>query len=98
MEAASQFPNYSRNSSVGIVTGWTAGAQFPVNAIDFSLLYRGRTGSEPTQPPIQRVSGARSPRVKQPRREADHCLPSSVQIQDSRAIRLLLHAYSRHSA
>jgi hypothetical protein len=35
----------SRNSSVGIATGWTAGVRFPVEAKDFSLLHSGQTGS-----------------------------------------------------
>jgi hypothetical protein len=36
----------------------------------------------PTQPPIQWVRGAVSLEVKQPRREADHSLPSSAEAKE----------------
>jgi hypothetical protein len=35
----------SRDSSVGIATGWTTGVRFPAGARDFSLLHRVQTGS-----------------------------------------------------
>jgi hypothetical protein len=35
----------------------------------------------PTQPPIQWVPGALSPRVKRPGREADHSSPSSAEVK-----------------
>jgi hypothetical protein len=36
----------------------------------------------PPQPPIQRVLGALSLGVKRSRREADHSLPSSVEVKE----------------
>jgi hypothetical protein len=38
---------------------------------------------EPTQPPIQWVSGALSPEVKRPGREADYSLPSSAKVKNA---------------
>jgi len=35
------------------------------------------------QPPVQRVSGALSPAVKQPGREDDHSLPSSAEVKNA---------------
>jgi hypothetical protein len=37
----------------------------------------------PTQPPIQWVPGALSPRVKRPGRETDHSAPSSAEVKNS---------------
>jgi hypothetical protein len=34
----------------------------------------------PTDPPIQRATGALSPDVKRPRRDADHSLPASAEV------------------
>jgi hypothetical protein len=34
----------SRDSTVGIATGWTAGARFPEGLRDFSLLHSAQTG------------------------------------------------------
>jgi hypothetical protein len=62
----------SRDSSVGIATGCTAGVRFLTVARDFSLLHRVKTGSEPTQPPIQWVPGALSVGRKRPGSEAVH--------------------------
>jgi hypothetical protein len=36
----------------------------------------------PTQPPIQRVSGALSLGIKRPEREADHSPPSSAEVKE----------------
>jgi hypothetical protein len=45
----------SRDSSVGIATGWMSGYRFPVGAIFFSLLHNVPASSGPTQPPIRFV-------------------------------------------
>jgi hypothetical protein len=37
----------------------------------------------PTLPPIQRVPGALSPRVKRPGLEADHSPPTSVEVKNT---------------
>jgi hypothetical protein len=55
----------SRESSVGIVTAWTAGVQFPEGPRYFCLLSTAsRPALGPTQPPIHWVTGALSPGVK----------------------------------
>jgi hypothetical protein len=41
-----------------------------------------RTALGPTQPPIQRVPGALSLRVKRPGREADHSPPSNAEVKE----------------
>jgi hypothetical protein len=43
-------------------TGYTAGFRFPAEAIDFSLLHVFRPNLEPSQLPIQWVSGLFPPR------------------------------------
>jgi hypothetical protein len=74
----------SRDSSIGIATGWTAGVRFSVGARDFSLQCPDRQKS--TQPPIQWVSGSPSTEVKRPGRKADHSTPSSAEVKNSRAV------------
>jgi predicted membrane protein len=56
-------------------TGYTAGVRLPVGAryLLYSTSFTPALGH--TQPPIQWVTGALSPEVKRPRREADHSLP-----------------------
>jgi hypothetical protein len=57
-------------------TGWAAGAQFPAEARDFSLLHRVQTALGPTQLLIKWVPGALSPGIlKRPGGEADHLPP-----------------------
>jgi hypothetical protein len=67
----------SRDSAVGIATGYGAGIPIVRSSIlaggknfFFSMSFRPALG--PTQPPNQRVPGALSPGVKRPGREADH--------------------------
>jgi hypothetical protein len=48
----------------------------------------------PTQPPIQLVSGAVSPRIKRPRRESDHSPSSSTKVKKGGAIPPLPHTSS----
>jgi hypothetical protein len=40
----------SRDSSVGIAAGWTAGVRFPTGAVGFSLLHSVRAGSGASYP------------------------------------------------
>jgi hypothetical protein len=86
----------NRVSSVGIATGcgWTAKVRFSVGARDVSLLHSVLTGSEAQPSSNPMVSGAISPYVKQPGREADHWLPSSTYVKYGGAIPPLLHTSS----
>jgi hypothetical protein len=77
----------SRDSSVGIALGY--GLDDRVQGFDsrrglgiflFTTVFR--TALEPTQPPIQRVSGDLSLGVKRPWREADHSSPSSAEVKE----------------
>jgi hypothetical protein len=52
----------------------------------------------PTQPPIQWVPGALSPRVTRQGREADHSPPTSAVVKNVEAIPPLPHMSSCHSA
>jgi hypothetical protein len=72
----------SRGSVVGIATGyglddWGVGVRVPAGPRIFSTSSRLVVGS--TQPLIQWVPGALSPRVKRSRREADHSPPTSAE-------------------
>jgi hypothetical protein len=75
------FWDRGRDSAVGIATGYGlndggVGVRVPVGArIFFSLV--------PTQPPIQWVPGAISPRVKRSGREADHSPPTSAEVKNT---------------
>jgi hypothetical protein len=53
---------------------------------------------KPTQPPIRRVSGAISPGVKRPKREADHLPPSSLKVRNGGTTPSLPHVSSWRSA
>jgi hypothetical protein len=53
---------------------------------NFFLTTEFRTALGPTQPPIQWVPGALSLEIRWPGREADHSLPSSVEVKMSGAI------------
>jgi hypothetical protein len=69
----------SRNSSVGIGTGWTAGVRFPAGANDFSL-HSVQTGSGAHPASIQWVPGVLSPGVK---REAAHSPPTTAEVKNT---------------
>jgi hypothetical protein len=56
----------------------------------FLFITASRTVLGPTQSPIQRVPGALSLGVKQPRREADHSPPSSAEVKEW--VELYLHS------
>jgi len=55
----------------------------PGKGKDISLRHHFRPALVTTQPPIQWVHGAISPRVKPPGREADQSPPSTVEVKES---------------
>jgi hypothetical protein len=57
------------------------GVRFPEKARNFSLHHRVQAGSGAHQPPIQRVPGALSLKVKWPECEADHLLSFSAEVK-----------------
>jgi hypothetical protein len=64
--------------------GWTIGVPGFDSWLGLGILLfttASRTALRPTQPPIQRVPGALSLRVKRPGREADHSPPSSAEVK-----------------
>jgi hypothetical protein len=76
--------NESRDSAVGIANGYGLDdrgvrVRVPVGSRIFSISSRPALGS--TQPPIQRVLGALSLRVKRQGREADHSPPTSAEVK-----------------
>jgi hypothetical protein len=74
--------NGSRDSSVGIATGSTAGFDSRLGQEIFLYYTASRPALKPTQPPIQWVLGALSLGIKQPGREADHSPPSTVEVKN----------------
>jgi hypothetical protein len=83
-------PIYSVSTTTD--TDWTAGVRFSAEAKEIFLYSTGsRPALEPTQPPIQWVSGALSPVVKGPGREAKHLSPSSAEAENCGAIPPLHH-------
>jgi hypothetical protein len=48
----------------------------------------------PTQPPIKWVTGALSPGIKRPGREADHSSPTSAEVKDNGSIYPLSNTFS----
>jgi hypothetical protein len=88
----------SRDSSVGIETGWTAGVRFPAEKREFSLLHGVQTGSGAH--PATYPTGAWSsiPGGKRPGPEADRSPPSIAQVKNGGAIPPLPHMSSRRSA
>jgi hypothetical protein len=66
----------SRNSSVNIANGWTAGVRFPVKIFLYSTSSRPALG--PTQSPTQCVPEVHSAGVKRSGREADRQPPAEV--------------------
>jgi hypothetical protein len=77
--------------------GWTAGLRFPAGQI-FSLLHSVQTGSGAHPESYPMGTGALSPGVKRPGREADHSPPSSADVKNGGAIPLLPHMPSWHRA
>jgi hypothetical protein len=64
----------------------------------FLFSTKSRSTLGPTQPPIQKVPGALSPRVKWQRREAEHSTPFSVEVKKSGGIPPLPPMASWHNA
>jgi hypothetical protein len=69
-------PDGSRASAVGI-----ARSSSPGKVKNFLVSTSSRQVLRPTLPPIQRVPGALSRGVKQPRREADHSSPTTAEVK-----------------
>jgi hypothetical protein len=86
----------SRDSSVGIVTGyWLDGrGSVPVRdkILPFSITSKSALGL--TQPAIQWVSGTLYPGVKRQGREAHHSSPTSAEVENVGAILTLPHTNS----
>jgi hypothetical protein len=60
------------------------GVKFPAGAVEFLFPTVSGPALEPTQLPIQWVSGvALSPGVKRPGRDADHSPPSSAKVKNA---------------
>jgi hypothetical protein len=59
------------------------GVRVPAEAGNFSLLHRVQTGSGTHPASYPRGTRGSFPGVKQPRREADHSLPSSVKVKNA---------------
>jgi hypothetical protein len=76
----------NRDSSVGITTGYRlddrgVGIRVPVGLRIFFFFTSFRSALGSTQPPIQWLPGALSPRVKRPGRKADHSSPASAEVK-----------------
>jgi hypothetical protein len=84
----------TRDSSVGIATGWTAGVRFPARQEIYLFSTESRPVLESTQPPVQWVPGAISSRVKRPGCEADHSPPSGAEVKNDETIPSLTHTSS----
>jgi hypothetical protein len=84
----------SRDSSVGIATGWAAWVRFPA-VKDVSLLHTVHTGSgaNPASE-YNEYRGAIFPEVKRPGREADHSSPSTAEVKNGGLIPPLPHTPS----
>jgi hypothetical protein len=77
----------SCDSSVSIVLGyglddWGSRVQFSVGAGNFSLHHRIQNGSGAHQASYPMGTSGLSMGVKWPRHEADHSLPSSVEVKN----------------
>jgi hypothetical protein len=81
---------WSRDSSVGIVTGygWITNVPFPEGAKNFPFSIRPRPALGPTKLPLQWIPGPVSPDVKRPQRNADHWTASSAEVKNYFHIRL----------
>jgi hypothetical protein len=89
----------SRDSSVGIATGYTleGWGLIPVGVKIFPLATASIPTLGPTQPPIQWAPGALYLLVKRQGRETDHSPQSSAEVRNGGAIPPLPHTSSRHS-
>jgi hypothetical protein len=73
-------------------------AYLPTGSRDSSVGIATRPALDPTQPPIQWVPGTVSPLVNRQGPEADHSLPSSVEVNNDGAIPQIPHISSQRSA
>jgi hypothetical protein len=76
----------SRDSSVGIALGYgldDRGFEYRQELGIFPFTTVSRPALGPTQPPIQRLPGDLSLRIKQPGRETEHSPPSSAVIKNA---------------
>jgi hypothetical protein len=78
--------NISRDNSVNVATGWTAGVRFSSGLRDCFYSTASRLVMGLTQPPIQWVQRALSPVLKRPGHETDHSPPSSAKVKNDGAI------------
>jgi hypothetical protein len=85
----------SRDSTVGMATGYGLDGRgsILVRGRDFLFFTVSRRALWPTQPPIQWVSGALYPEVKQSVREADHSHLSSSEVKNDRTIHPLANSH-----
>jgi hypothetical protein len=77
---------WSRDSSVGIATGWAAGVRFRAESRDFSLLHSSQTGpgARPASYPMD--TGGSFPGGKAAGREIHHSRPSSAEVNNDGAV------------
>jgi hypothetical protein len=87
---------WCRDSSVGIATGYWMDGRGSIpgrgNIFFFSIVSGPARGL--SQPPIQWVSGALSPEVRRPGREADHSSPPSAEVKNGGAVPPFPHTSS----
>jgi hypothetical protein len=69
-------------SSVGVDTAWTVGVLFPAGARYLSILHSVQTGSMVYATSYPMGTGAPSPGVKRPGRDADHSLSCSAEVKN----------------
>jgi hypothetical protein len=84
----------SRDGSVGMATGRTAGVRFPAEARFFFLPIASWPALGPTQPPIQWQPEGLSPGLKWLRRKAEHSPQPSAEVENGGAIPPLPHTSS----
>jgi hypothetical protein len=77
---------------------WLARVRFPAGAIDFSLLHVVQTGSGADPASYPMGTGALSPGVRRPGREADHSSLSNAEVKNNGAIPPLPHTSLRRGA
>jgi hypothetical protein len=89
-----RYSNLSQDSSVGIMTNWTARVPF-LAVQDFSLLHivKNHSGAHPTSYLVFTRALSLGEGVKWQGREADHLPPSSAEVKKGGAIPPLLHMF-----
>jgi hypothetical protein len=75
--------NYTTDIRLYRGRNWTTRFRFPASVGIFPFATASRPTLAPTQPPIQWILGALSPRVKPPGREADHSPTSSAKVKNA---------------